>query len=189
MIKNNKKYDITTIIIIAVSLTILAIGALFLSGFVGELGSSLREDADSLVSDGDISSENADIATDFIYNDSAKYADNYVFWFFVTTFIGLIITSMYLDFEPAIMIIIFIFGGFGVLGAWIGSEVYTGFAEDVVVPEMSKTALLMSNPYFPVFIFAGLIIMVVIMYSKRNSGGFQQWNSTNYLPLYFYHYS
>jgi len=157
-----------------VSLTILAIGALFLSGFVGELGSSLREDADSLVSDGDISSENADIATDFIYNDSAKYADNYVFWFFVTTFIGLIITSMYLDFEPAIMIIIFIFGGFGVLGAWIGSEVYTGFAEDVVVPEMSKTALLMSNPYFPVFIFAGLIIMVVIMYSKRNSGGFQQ---------------
>ncbi len=174
MIKNNKKYDITTIIIIAVSLTILAIGALFLSGFVGELGSSLREDADSLVSDGDISSENADIATDFIYNDSAKYADNYVFWFFVTTFIGLIITSMYLDFEPAIMIIIFIFGGFGVLGAWIGSEVYTGFAEDVVVPEMSKTALLMSNPYFPVFIFAGLIIMVVIMYSKRNSGGFQQ---------------
>jgi len=180
MIKNNKKYDITTIIIIAVSLTILAIGALFLSGFVGELGSSLREDADSLVSDGDISSENADIATDFIYNDSAKYADNYVFWFFVTTFIGLIITSMYLDFEPAIMIIIFIFGGFGVLGAWIGSEVYTGFAEDVVVPEMSKTALLMSNPYFPVFIFAGLIIMVVIMYSKRNSGGFQQWNLTNY---------
>jgi len=174
MIKNNKKYDITTIIIIAVSLTILAIGALFLSGFVGELGSSLREDADSLVSDGDISSENADIATDFIYNDSAKYADNYVFWFFVTTFIGLIITSMYLDFEPAIMIIIFIFGGFGVLGAWIGSEVYTGFAEDVVVPEMSKTALLMSNPYFPVFIFAGLIIMVVIMYSKRNSGGQQQ---------------
>jgi len=159
----------------AVMLTAVStIGALFLSGFVGELGSSLREDADSLVSDGDISSENADIATDFIYNDSAKYADNYVFWFFVTTFIGLIITSMYLDFEPAIMIIIFIFGGFGVLGAWIGSEVYTGFAEDVVVPEMSKTALLMSNPYFPVFIFAGLIIMVVIMYSKRNSGGFQQ---------------
>jgi hypothetical protein len=171
---NNKKYDITTIIIIAVTLTILAIGALFLSGFVSELGEGLKEDADDLVTAGDISSENADISTDFIYNDSSKFADNYVFWFFVATFIGLIITSMYLNFEPAIMIIIFIFGGFGVLGAWIGSEVYTGFAEDVVVPEMSKTALLMSNPYFPIFIFAGLIIMVVIMYSKRNSGGQQQ---------------
>jgi len=39
---------------------------------------------------------------------------------------------------------------------------------------MSKTALLMSNPYFPIFIFTGLIIMVVIMYSKRNSGGLRQ---------------
>jgi hypothetical protein len=174
MKKNNKKYDITTIIIIAVSLTVLSIGALFLAGFMGEFGTSLKEDADYMVSEGDVSSENADFATDFIYNDSSKYADNYVFWFFVATFVGLILTAMYLDFEPAIMIIIFIFGGFGVLGAWIGSEVYTGFAEDVVVPEMSKTALLMSNPYFPIFIFAGLIVMVIIMYSKRNSGGLRQ---------------
>jgi len=174
MRRNIKKYDMTTIIVVAVSLTILAIGALFLSGFIGELGSSLREDADDLVTAGDISSENADFATDFIYNDSAKFADNYVFWFFVATFLGLIFTAMYLDFEPAIMVIIFIFGGFGVLGAWIGSEVYSGFAEEVVVPEMSKTALLMSNPYFPIFIFAGLIIMIVIMYSKKNSGGMQQ---------------
>jgi len=174
MRKNIKKYDITTIIIVAITLTVLSIGALFLSSFIGDLGSSLKEDADDLVASGDISSENADISTDFIYNDSSNFADNYVFWFFVATFIGLIITSMYLSFEPAIMIIIFIFGGFGVLGAWIGSEVYSGFAEEVVVPEMSKTALLMSNPYFPVFIFTGLIIMIVIMYSKRGGGGMQQ---------------
>ena len=172
--KNKKKYDILTIVIVAVTLTVLAIGALFLSGFIGEFGDSLREDADDLVASGDISAENADISTDFIYNDSAKYADNYVFWFFIATFIGLILTALYLDFEPAIMIIIFIFGSIGVFGAWVGSEVYTGFAEDIVVEEMSKTALLMSNPYFPVFIFVGLIVMLVIMYSKRNTGSFQQ---------------
>jgi len=169
----NKKYDIFTIITVVVTLTILSIGALYLAGFIGDFGDTIKEDADDLVSNGDISEENADFATDFIANDSAKYADNYVFWFFVATFVGLILTAIYLEFEPAVMIIIFIFGSVGILGAYMGSQIYGEFAEDIVVAEMSKTALLMSNPYFPIFIFVGLVVLLVMMYSKRGTGGYQ----------------
>lgn len=38
---------------------------------------------------------------------------------------------------------------------------------------MTKTELLMRNPYFPIFIFTGLIVMMVIMYSKKRSGEYQ----------------
>ncbi len=91
----------------------------------------------------------------------------------MATFVGLILTAIYLEFEPAIMIIIFIFGSVGILGAYMGSQIYGEFAEDIVVAEMSKTALLMSNPYFPVFIFVGLVVLLVMMYSKRGTGGYQ----------------
>jgi len=173
MKKKKYKYDILTILIVVVTLTILSIGALVLSSFMGEFGDDLKESADDMVDSGFIQQNESDYATDFIANDTEKYSDNFVFWFFVATFIGLILTAMYLDFEPSIMIIIFIFGAIAILSAWIGSQIYSGFAEDIVVEEMSKTELLLSNPYFPIFILVGLIVMIVIMYSKKRQGEYQ----------------
>lgn len=167
------KHDLLTIIIVVITLTVLALGALLLASYVGQMGDELKESADEMVEDGNLNQTNADYATDFIYNDTEKFSDNYVFWFFIATFIGLILTALYLEFEPAIMIVILLFGSIAVLGAWMGSQVYGEFAEDVVVTEMTKTELLMSNPYFPVFIFVGLIVMLIIMYSKKRSGEYQ----------------
>jgi hypothetical protein len=177
LIKQKKKYDLLTIIIVVAILTTLAIFALVFTNFISELGSDLKESADDLVSDGSINSENANYSTDFISNDLPKYSDNYVFWFFVAVFIGLILTALYLEFEPSVMIIIFIFGIIAILGAWLGSQIHTEFAEDeslsVTAGEMSKTTLLMSSPYFPIFIFIGLIVIIIIMYSKKRSGEYQ----------------
>ena len=175
--KQKRKYDLLTIIIAVVTLTVLAVGALFLANFVGVFGEELTDSADDMVSDGTINGTLANYTTDFVQNDVSNYADNYVFWFFIAVFLGLIFTALYLEFEPAVMIIIFIFGIIGVLGAWIGSQIYGDFASDtemaVTNSGMSKTAILMGSPYFPIFVFAGLIIMLVIMYSKKRSNEYQ----------------
>ena len=167
--KQEYKFDIFSIMVSVIILITLSLGALLLSGFMGEFGDQIKEDALEM----DISTENAETSTDFLANDIEKYNDNYVFWFFLATFISLILMSMYLEFEPAIVIILFIVGSIGVLGAWLGSEIYSGFSEEVVLgAEMTKTEILMGGPYFPIFIFVGLIIMLIIMYNKK-SGGYQ----------------
>jgi hypothetical protein len=175
--KTKKKYDLYSILITVIILLVLAIGALVFTHLVYEMGTDLKSEADDMTSDGSISSENADYSTDFISNDLRNYSDNYVFWFFVATLIGLLLTGLYLEFEPSIMIIIFIFGSIAVLGAWIGSEINTEFATDTDLintsAEMGKTQLLMGNPYFPLFIFIALIAMMIIMYSKKRSGEYQ----------------
>lgn len=171
--KNLRKYDLFTIIIVVITLTILAIGALVLANFIGEFGSDLKDDANEMVSEGYLNQSNADYATNFIANDSGSFSDNYVFWFFIATFLGLILTAIYLEFEPSIMIILFIFGSIAILGAWLGSQIYGEFSTEVPVTAMGKTAIFMGNPYFPVFILVGLIVMMVIMYSKKRTGDYQ----------------
>lgn len=177
MIKKKLKYDLFTIITVVIILTVLVIFALVYANYIGALGGELKESADDLVADGTLTSENANYSTDFIANDVSHYADNYVFWFFVAIFVGLILTALYLEFEPAVMIIIFIFGTIAVLGAWLGSQIYGEFGGDAELAttagEMSKTQILMGSPYFPIFIFVGLIVMLVIMYSKKRSGEYQ----------------
>lgn len=171
--KTQRKYDLFTIIIISVVLSTLAIFALMNTSFTKEIGTELRTTANDM----DINQTYANESTQFIVVDLPQFTDNYIFWFFVATFVGLIITALYLEFEPAIMIIIFIFGSIAVLSAWIGTQVYGEFALDAdlatTAGEMTKTQLLMSNPYFPVFIFVGLIIMMVVMYSKKRAGEYQ----------------
>lgn len=173
MIKQKRKYDLFSIIIVVITLTLLAVFALVFAKFNGTIGTELREVANDL----DINQTYANESTQFLAEDLNGFTDNYVFWFFVATFVGLILTALYLEFEPAIMIIILIFGTIAILGAWLGSEIHGEFALDdelsVTASQMTKTELLMSNPYFPVFIFVGLITMLVIMYNKKRQGEYQ----------------
>jgi hypothetical protein len=169
----SRKYDIATIMILVATLTGLSIFALLFTNFNSDLGNELRDVANDM----EINSTYANDATEFMADDLPKYSDNYVFWFFVACFVGLILTALYLEFEPSVMILLFILGSMGVLGAWLGSEVYGEFALDeslnATAVEMSKTQLLMSNPYFPIFIFVGLIVMMIVMYNKKRSGEYQ----------------
>jgi hypothetical protein len=174
---NKIKYDLFTILMVVITLTVLGVGALIFAHFNGQIGDELKDTANEMVNDGSLNQTNADIATDFSANDIEKYSDNYVFWFFIVIFISLILTALYLDFEPSVMIIIFIVGLIGVLGAWLGSNIYGGFNEDTDLSTtsgtMNKTKLLMSTPYFPVFIFVGLVVMLIIMYNKKRAGEYQ----------------
>lgn len=174
--KQKIKYDFTSLILVVVSLVVLSLGVLFASSFFGQFGDELQKTANDLTEEG-ANSTYMNSSVDFLANDIENFNDNYFLWFFIAVFIGLILTAIYLEFTPAIMIIIFIFGIIAVLGAYLGTEIYSEAIIDESLASsgdlMTKTGLLMSNPYFPVFIFVGLIVMIVIMYSKKRSGEYQ----------------
>lgn len=165
------KFDLFSLIIIVGSLVILSIAGLMLGSFSNMMGEELQETADESLA----GSEYINVSSNFLENDGAKYADNYFFWFLVAILVGIVLMGLYLEFEPATMIIIFIVGVIVIAGAWLGSDIYSGFSEDVDVTtsgEMSKTGVLMNSGYFPLLIFVFLIILVVVMYNRKRGVDF-----------------
>ena len=161
--KSKKKYDLFSIMIVVVTLILLGIGALLFGSFGSEFGEELVDTADSMGEN-----PNYDTATDFVSKDTKNFADNYFFWFVVASFIGIILTGLFLEFEPVTMIILFVIGLIVVAFAYLGSSIYTGFQEDVEDSEqMSKTNVILNNSYFPILILVFLIIMVVVMYNRK----------------------
>lgn len=159
-----RKFDFLSLWIVVISLVILGVGALLFGSFGNEFGDDLRTVAYETMGE----NTNTQVATDFISNDTKNFADNFFFWFLIASFIGVLIMGMFLEFEPVTMIIIFIVGIILVGFAFLGSQIYEGFEEDVEGSEdMTKTNALLSSNYFPIFIFVALIIMVVIMYNRK----------------------
>ena len=170
MKKNYKKFDLISIIIVVATLIGLGVGALMLGNFATEFGTDLQDTAQEDYG----ASDNVNASVDFIANDSQQYADNYFFWFLVAVFIGIIMMGLYLEFEPATMIIIFIVGLIVVAGSWLGGSIYSGFQEEIDNSAgMTKTNVLLNPSYFPIFILTCLIILVIIMYNRKNPSNYQ----------------
>lgn len=168
--KQKYKFDLLSLIIVVATLVILGVGALFIGSFMNDFGDDLKESAQ--LDMGATADVNASVS--FISDDVQKFSDNYFFWFLITTFIGIIIMGLYLEFEPTTMILIFIIGSIVVGASWLGASIYSGFQEEVEgSSEMVKTNVLLNPIYFPVFILACLILLVVIMYNKKRPGGYQ----------------
>jgi hypothetical protein len=169
--KNKKKFDLVSLIIVVATLVILGVGALFIGNIMGGedgIGAGLQEIADEQ------GTENANVSINFLANDAQQFSDNYFFWFLIATFIGVLIMGLYLEFEPTTMILIFIIGSIVVGAAWIGGSIYSGFQEEVDGSSgMTKTNVLLNPVYFPVFILVCLILLIIIMYNRKNPGGYQ----------------
>jgi hypothetical protein len=164
------KFDIFSLIIVVASLVILGLAGMVIGNFASEFGEEIQDTSDDVL----VGSEYVNVSANFMVEDSNNFADNYFFWFLVATFIGVILMGLYLEFEPTTMIIIFVIGTIVVAGAWLGASIYEGVAEDVDTSgEMSKTNVLLSSTYFPIFIFITLLVLVVIMYNRKRAGDFQ----------------
>lgn len=170
--KQQYKHDLLSIIIVVATLVILGVGALILGSFMGGngFGGELRTEAQDVMG----ATDNVNVSTDFIANDTQKFGDNYFFWFLIATFIGVLLMGLYLEFEPTTMILIFIIGGIVVGAAWIGGSIYSGFQEDVDGSSgMTKTNVLLNTTYFPVFVLVCIILLIVIMYNRKRPGEYQ----------------
>jgi len=168
--KQKQKYDLFSLIVIVITIVFLAIGALIFGSFTSEFGNDLRTDMQEDMG----ATSDVNISTDFIANDVQNFTDNYFFWFVIALFIGVIMMGLYLEFEPATMVLLFVIGAIVIGASWLGASVYQGFNEDVQNSSaMTKTNVIMDSTYFPVFVFVCLVILVVIMYNRKKDGGIQ----------------
>jgi hypothetical protein len=168
--KQKQKYDLFSLIIIVITIVILAVGALIFGSFTSEFGKDLQSTAQEDY--GATADVNASV--DFIANDVQKFTDNYFFWFVIALFIGVIMMGLYLEFEPATMVLLFVIGAIVIGASWLGASIYQGFNEEVSNSSvMTKTNVIMDSTYFPVFVFVCLVILVVIMYNRKKDGGIQ----------------
>ncbi len=164
-----RKADLFSIIIVIGFLAVLAIGGLLSAGLFKEMGSGLKD----AISDSDLTGaalNNSLAAADVLETDAPNYLDNFMFWFLMSVCLGMLISGLFLDFEPAVVIILMIVG---LLAVWLSTFVansYDALANDAAISGAASTMGMSSavfGVYLPVIIFIVFVLTMIIMYSRK----------------------
>jgi len=162
----NKRGDFTTILILVALILGLAIGSIVFYKVFYDVTEQLK---------GIDNFSNQTIDTLNIAQTSApKLLDFFVFFVLVSFFVGLIISSIYVDVNPAVVIVFIIAMLIAVLLAGQVSNVFDAFAtqEELVssVAEFPLTSMILGE-YFPVIILVIGMVVIVILYGKSRKQG------------------
>ena len=167
-----RKADLFSIIIVIAFLAVLVIGGLLSGGLFKEMGTELK----ATINDGDLTGaalNNSLAAADVLETDAPNYLDNFMFWFLIAVCLGMLISGLFLDFEPAVVVILLIIM---LLAVWLSTFVansYDELANDAAIVGASSS-MTMSNAvfgaYLPIIIFITFIATMVIMYSRKGVG-------------------
>jgi hypothetical protein len=168
ILKKNKRGDISSLIIGLVVL-IFAIGliSVMFSKFFLELTDIIKQE-ESIANN-----TNAMETISVVEENTIPWLDTFFLFCFVSTIIGIIVSSIYIDVHPALMIIFIIILLVAVVFAGIFSNVFGEIGEeDSVVDtynEFVAMKAIMSN--LPLILFVTGIIVVFILYGKGRGGG------------------
>jgi len=164
-----RKADLFSIIIVIAFLAILVVGGLLSAGLFKDMGAGLKE----AINDGGLTGaalNNSLAAADVLETDAPAYMDNFMFWFLIAVCMGMLISGLFLDFEPAIVIVLMIIGLLAVFLSTFVANSYDALANDPSIIEASSS-MVMSNSVFgvflPVIIFVTFILTMIIMYSRK----------------------
>jgi hypothetical protein len=168
ILKKNKRGDISSLIIGLVVL-IFAIGliSVMFSKFFLELTDIIKQE-ESIANN-----TNAMETISVVEENTIPWLDTFFLFCFVSTIIGIIVSSIYIDVHPALMIIFIIILLVAVVFAGIFSNVFGEIGEDDSVVdtynEFVAMKAIMSN--LPLILFVTGIIVVFILYGKGRGGG------------------
>jgi len=164
-----RKADLFSIIIVIAFLAILVVGGLLSAGLFKDMGTGLKE----AINDGGLTGaalNNSLAAADVLETDAPSYMDNFMFWFLIAVCMGMLISGLFLDFEPAIVIVLMIIGLLAVFLSTFVANSYDALANDPSIIGASSS-MVMSNSVFgvflPVIIFVTFILTMIIMYSRK----------------------
>lgn len=111
---------------------------------------------------------------DTAQTSAPKLLDFFIFFTLIAFFIGLIIASIYIDVNPAVIIVFIIAMVIAVLLSGQVSNVFDEFAsQDQLVDSVSQfpmTSMILGS-YFPVIILVVGMIVIVILYGKTRRQG------------------
>ena len=167
----NKRGDFTTIMILVALVLGLAIGSIIFYKVFYEITEELQAVEEfSELSNSTITTAQA---------QAPKLLDFFVFFTLVAFFIGLIISSIYIDVNPAVIIIFIVAMIIAVILAGQMSNVFDEFVSggelttDVTVAESFPLTTMVLGKYFPVIILIIGAVVIVILYgkSRRPVGG------------------
>lgn len=161
----NKRGDLPSLIMVLVILIfVLAIVSLLFSFFFKEILSEVRT-MDGL-------NNNTIETIDLVDEKTIPFLDYLVMFSFISVLIGLIISAIYVDTHPAVVIIFIVFVIVGVVLSGILANAFTEVAEDAELSstydEFRYTNLIINN--FPLLVFISAIIVGIILYSKSKVG-------------------
>jgi len=163
-----RKADLLSILIVMGFLAILVIGGLLFGGIFHELGSGLKDSVEGSDLSGDART-NALEFTEVLTTDAPNYADNFMFWFLIAIILGMFLTGLFLEFEPAIVIILFFVG---TLAVGLSTFVANFYDELMTDPSIAGSgAYTLSSAvfgvYLPAIIFVTFVLTLIIMYSRK----------------------
>jgi hypothetical protein len=168
-ILRNKRGDASSLIIgLIVIIFIVAILSLVFSRFFLELTSTLKSDI--LISN----STNAVNTLNLVQEKTIPWLDYFFLFSFIAIIIGLIISAIYIDTHPSLMIIFIIILVVAIILGGILVNVYTEIGETEELAstynQFTMTRAIFNN--FPLIIFIVGLIVVMVLYGKgRNLGG------------------
>jgi hypothetical protein len=150
---------------------LLAMGSVIVGGLFKETGEQLRE----VVEDSDLTNKTQALqAVSILETDAKGYADNFAFWFLIAIVLGMLISGMFLEFEPVMISVLILVSALAVGMSMLVSNMYESLATDatlsVVAGEMTKSSIVFGS-IFPTIIFVTFILTLIIMYSRKNAGG------------------
>ncbi len=161
----NKKGDIQSIIIMIVVVVMMAITVIIFSKAFLDITGELK-------ASGQFSNTTRDVI-EGVEEKTIPLLDFLVFFSLISLIIGLIISSIYIKVHPALTVI-FIVGI--IIAVFIAGQLANVFAEISETPELASTASqftftnIILGSYFPLIVLIIGIIIVVILYSKRQGG-------------------
>lgn len=167
-LKKNKRGDISSLII-GLVVIIFAVGiiAVMFSKFFLELTDIVKQE-ESIASN-----ENAVKTISMVQTNTIPWLDGFFLFCFVATMLGIIISSIYIDVHPALMIIFVILLIVAIVFGGIFSNVFTEIGEDEEVSstynQFTATKAIMDN--LPLILLIVGAIVIFILYGKGKGGG------------------
>lgn len=162
----NKRGDISTILILIAILLALAVSSIIFVKVFDEVSTKLKA-VDGL-------SNNTINTITVAQTQAPKLLDFFIFFTLIAFFIGLIISSIYIDVNPAVLIV-FIIGI--VIAIVIAGQVTNIFNLFSTQPELASTmvgfpltSMILGNN-FPIIILVIGVVVVVILYGKSRRQG------------------
>lgn len=161
LLMKNKKADFPSIIVMIAIIFALSLGAIIFSRVFLSITNELKDETKF--------SNNTIETIEKVESKTIPFLDLFIFIFLIGSFLGIIISSIYVDVHPAIVVIFIIMSVVAIILAGIFTNVY---AEATETDELTSTASqfkltnLILGQHFPVIIFVISIVVIVILYGK-----------------------
>lgn len=175
--QKNIRQDPTSLIWIIIGVVVVCVLAYGIMPLTSEITGDIKDDlnASDIAAGTNESAESIALAAQ-TEADAIPLGDQLIFWFFIAAIIGYWVSAAYEGFHIVTMIIyicVVILGIMvGAMGADIRDDLNTGFA-GVGSGSFTMTNNLLGRNLPAILAVVG-VIGLIIMYSKKGSGGFQQ---------------